>query len=34
MPEKWVDKVTGEVVTDAPVGDPGPLVPFLEEEAA
>jgi single-strand DNA-binding protein len=34
MPEKWVDRSTGEVVTDAPVADPSPLVPFTEEEAA
>lgn len=30
MPERWLDRATGEIVT-APVGDPGPLVPFHED---
>jgi single-strand DNA-binding protein len=31
LPDKWVDRATGEIVS-APVGDPGSLVPLEDEE--
>jgi single-strand DNA-binding protein len=34
MPEKWVDKETGEIMTAPPLGDAGPLVPYSEEQVA
>ncbi len=34
MPEKWLNQATGEIVSAVPQGDPGPLVPFLEDEVA
>lgn len=32
MPEHWLDKGTGEIVTGPPLGDAGPLVPFSDED--
>ncbi|HUR14504.1 MAG TPA: single-stranded DNA-binding protein [Mycobacteriales bacterium] len=34
MPEKWLDRETGEVMSGPPLGDAGPLVPFTDEEEA
>jgi single-strand DNA-binding protein len=34
MPEKWLDRGTGEIVTGPPLGDAGPLVPLADEDVA